>query len=51
MLESLLNKSEYIALAVNVTMTAAFAIKGDWAKFMYWLGTCLVVGGVLRMRS
>lgn len=47
----LLQHAEFIALGLNLLMTIVFAIQRDYAKTLYWAGCCLVVLGVLTMRT
>ncbi len=51
MLIYLLSHAEFLALFVNIAMTIAFLVQKDWWRACYWLGTVLVVGGVIAMRN
>ena len=49
MINLLIDKSEYLALTLNIAITLACLFRGDWAKAVYWLGATIVVIGVLNL--
>ena len=49
MVDSILAHAEYLALGVNVLLTAAFIVRGDWAHATYWFGTIILVIGVIMI--
>ena len=44
-----LSHAEYVALTVNIVMFLAFLYRHELPKAIYWLGTILVVVGVIWM--
>lgn len=47
----IINNPEIIAFCLNISMTAIFFVKQDYAKVTYWLGATLLTAGLMQMKG